>query len=407
MLEEAKVVLKIRKELLYSIIVMFPYIEIFIGGTKAVNDGIIRTIVVAEVGMIVLFMLFYGLLKINNIEMLFCMYTIVNWICNAEWKFTSICLLTWIIIPIILASYISIFLSKKKLNKIQFVTHEMDWFIVFVIVLIIFNLFFLNVDYNGRLVAPAGGPVIFGYTVAIYFAVIMHHREMYSARKYLLYKIILTVAAVMSGSRGAVWPVAAMWIIDFLRYKKITIKRLVFCCIAFSLLIFINPIEYVYKMMPRLFVSTSNTRMLSNESIFTLMRNFSFKDIVLGKGLENFFPYQEWVNGMVIDSSSYVGRSFIVQDGVSFIVQPHNTFIYILVELGIVGLILFSLIFIKYFVRGIKNHNMTAILVLFVIIFVNLFDSVMIVEPGVALILWVLIMNMDIGGKYVSKDIIG
>lgn len=398
-------VLKIRKELLYSMIVLFPYIEMFIGGTRAVNDGIIRTIVVAEIAMIIGFILFRGFIRINNIEMFFCIYVFINWLCNSEWKFTSICLLTWIIIPLILASYIVKDISSRKLNRVCFVAYSIDWFILFSVVLMIFNIFFLNASYNGRLVAPAGGPVIFGYTIAVYFSVIMNYRDIFSTKKYVFYKIILTVVSIMCGSRGSVWPIIVMWIIDFLRSKKITFKRFILSFIVLITIIVINPIDYVYKMMPRLFVGTSNTRMSSNKSIFTLMHNFSFKDILLGRGLEKFFPYQEWVNGMVVDSSSYVSKSFIVRDGVSYIVQPHNTYIYILVELGIIGLIIFLLIFTKYLIREIKRHNFMAMLVLGVILFINLFDSVFIVEPGVALVLWVLIMNMEIGEKNISNSI--
>lgn len=392
-------ILKIRKELLYSLVVLLPYIEIFIGGTRALNDGVIRAIIVVEIGMIVFYMLKYGLMKIKNLELLFCVYTFINWLCNSEWKFTSVCLLFWIITPIILASYFSVDIARKKLNRVQFFLNAQDWFLIFIVVLIIYNLFFTNIDYNGRLIAPAGGPVILGYTIAVYFGLAIHFREMYSQQKYICYKIILTVAAVMSGSRGAVWPIALMWIIDFCIYRKVTIKRVAFCCISFLLLVLINPIEYIYRIMPRLFISTSSTRVLSNRSIFALMNNFSLKDILFGKGLEKVFPYQEWVNGMVRDSATYAQRSFIVHDGVSFIVQPHNTYIYILVELGLVGLILFLLIFIKYLVCGIKKHSITSVLLLFIIMFVNLFDSVIIVEPGVGMVLWLLVMNTDISTK--------
>lgn len=72
-------------------------------------------------------------------------------------------------------------------------------------------------------------------------------------------------------------------------------------------------------------------------------------------------------------------------------VQPHNITIYFLLEGGIFGTVLFALYWIKIFIVSFKMKNFREVLFLIAVIVVNQYDSLLIVQPGAAFIVWLLV----------------
>ena len=87
------------------------------------------------------------------------------------------------------------------------------------------------------------------------------------------------------------------------------------------------------------------------------------------------------------------GHTFLL-DGISVVVQPHNTFIYILIENGILGLVLCLLALGRITVSFLncKSYNYAnKVMIVAVFGFVNCFDSILYIQPGVATLFWMML----------------
>ena len=94
-------------------------------------------------------------------------------------------------------------------------------------------------------------------------------------------------------------------------------------------------------------------------------------------------------------------------NGVAVLVQPHNSFLYELMEGGIIGLILMVSSFICAIKTLIKYKNSNYIFGLAfigVMLLVNCFDSVLFVQPGVAGSFWLLLMISINGSQQLYKQ---
>ena len=79
----------------------------------------------------------------------------------------------------------------------------------------------------------------------------------------------------------------------------------------------------------------------------------------------------------------------------TFIVQPHNTFIHILLELGINGLLLFVITICSLYKKIVINHSKNCMFqisfIVLSVIILNFFDSVFTINPGIASIWWIIL----------------
>ena len=111
---------------------------------------------------------------------------------------------------------------------------------------------------------------------------------------------------------------------------------------------------------------------------------------LFGAGLNNFFPYQKWAM-----SVNDIDLNMITREGVSILVQPHNSFIYSLMESGIIGLFFLMGIIIYAgwsFVHYKTDNFAFRIAFVGVLFLVNFFDSVFYVQPGTAGTFWLLLL---------------
>ena len=148
--------------------------------------------------------------------------------------------------------------------------------------------------------------------------------------------------------------------------------------------------ELLIKIAPRLADVSSGIRGINAANSIKLFLSDSILDEFFGKGLGQFFPYQDWF----INHTSILDITFSYE-GMVFIVQPHNTFIHILLELGIIGLLLFVITICSLYKKIVINHSKNCMFqisfIVLSMIILNFFDSVFTINPGVASIWWIIL----------------
>ena len=90
-----------------------------------------------------------------------------------------------------------------------------------------------------------------------------------------------------------------------------------------------------------------------------------------------------------------VDLNMVSRDGLSFLVQPHNSFLYALMENGLLGFLLLLGIFIYAvwsFLHYKTDNYVFKIVFAGVVFLTNCFDSIFYVQPGAAGTLWLLLI---------------
>ena len=154
--------------------------------------------------------------------------------------------------------------------------------------------------------------------------------------------------------------------------------------IAFILLFFIllNPISLLEDFFPRIFNSDSENRILTFENTFSCFKNFNMQEKIFGKGIGNFFPYQRWkllqyAKGWESNIFTYAGNTMLV--------EPHNTYIYIFLEQGIIGVLLYFLFLLSILIYIIKsNHRFGKLLFFVIFVFLGVVEGTIFIQPGIA-----------------------
>lgn len=403
--------LKLSKELVVSLLVLIPYYDYYslIGWLEIYfQEAYIRSIVTFMM-LIVVFASLLMLLKhrktsykSNFIPIYIMTGVIILSTCfQSKWDSTSFSTLAWFIVPVIFADVIFHYCAMRKLNTKAIITNMIKIFAIQVLLTVVISIFrdglFTNTSI--RLDPRGGGGVIFGYTIAIFFALTINMNEYIKRNTYYAILIIFTIGAIATQSRGAMWPIAVLWVVNFIK-RQFDIKELITIVIAIFLLLSIDWIEILNTYLPRFLIGSDSSR---NNNLLNLMNIFSLNSpglILWGYGIGKFFPYQAWLMRMM--GTDHVFTNLITINGNAVLVQPHNTFFYILMEGGLICLILFMvefIIIIKNFYKHNKLSLKSAIFFLMVILANNL-DSIFFVEPGVAGVIWlVILLYLNIGVK--------
>lgn len=309
----------------------------------------------------------------------------------------SLCTLIWFIEPFIYAALAASFCKKFSLNR-NSVFKYMCYFFAFYCLLKVYG--YLSVyGYNSgyRMRATGGGAVIFGYTIVVMFALLITVRERVEPPLFYAILVVYTLTAIATGTRASIWPIIFLWFCVFF-FDRWSTKRFILLLAMVPVLIVLIFID-----IPGLISggSANIARLVSFEDLSRIntasnsMRafwRFPVLSMLFGKGLGNLFPYQYWsllVQARIHNTFTY--------DGFQLLVQPHNSYIYMLLENGLVGLILMITILVKT-VKVIRLGNeekyKQRILVVLVIVFVNFFDSIFFVQPGVAGNFWLILFAL-------------
>ena len=113
-------------------------------------------------------------------------------------------------------------------------------------------------------------------------------------------------------------------------------------------------------------------------------------EILTGKGLGQLFQYNQYIEnrtlGWTLNLFNYQGYELLV--------QPHNTWLYILMEQGFAGLVLMT--FVIFVIPFFLNKNTDRRIEMFVFIgtflFLNIFDSILMIEPGSSAMWWFILI---------------
>lgn len=305
----------------------------------------------------------------------------------------SLNLFLMIVTPMLNAYLINKFIAYKRLSIIRIMRRSVFFFVLFLIFAILFNIakygFSISLtDASTRLTASAGGPVILGYTIAFILAFFVAHIEIYKLNEILIISPILLFALILTQSRGALL-VTILCLLFFIRnYSKIVV--IFFLLISFFLLPSIIGILAESSFFKR-FVGFD---FFSDDRIGTFFSAIAtyFSEIeyvLLGHGFDGFFPYQQWLlNHTGEEVYSNPDFNIILYNGRYMLVQPHNTFIYFIMETGLVGLLSFCTIFRKIYNRVEYHKKPSMILLICSFICISMLESTILLEPGIACTLW-------------------
>ena len=329
--------------------------------------------------------------KYYKIELVFMIYLVMS-VCAYDIDAVSISMLLWIVMPILLSISVTNYFEYKGFLLHEAMRTMLILFTIYCCFTICYNICVkgLFIVPHVRLTSPGGGAVIFGYTIAIYFSLFLSGKPTLNKYNFIIF-IVLFFTALSTQSRGAVWPIVAMsafYIVVLSKnlYNKLLILGCLSGIIVFSLLISTH--HSIYS--KRIFNTHESARLNSSLGLLSLYNKYPIHQKILGVGLGKFFPYQKWIND-TLDKKRPTWDNHFYYDGVRILVQPHNTFLYLLMETGIIGVILFVLCLSKRFFYLCNTKKYILLMFFGTVVFVNLFDSVMIVQPGTASIIWLLI----------------
>jgi O-antigen ligase len=309
----------------------------------------------------------------------------------------------WCIIPFLYARTMVNLVDKYRLSYKNILKNGLFLFTIFCVFSLVYSMlkFGFAVGSTVRLTGGSGGggSVIFGYTIVLFFGLLITLRKHLKAANVLLYGLILISTSILTQSRGAIWMILLMIIPFALGNKKVLTK--LFIMISGALvIIFLDPFNLIYEYAPRAFKIEDSARTLTWINTLKIYINQPLLSIFLGTGIGQFFPYQSWVISQRSFESFF---NIFYFNGASLLVQPHNTFIYLLIETGFIGLSLFVLGFIRifrYLYYKAKKFNY-AYAIVGVLIYLNLFDSVFLILPGISGVWW-LVLFFIIG--YVDQE---
>ncbi len=400
--------ISITREKLIALLILLPYVEgDFL--TKYIqiyfNETFIRAISVIYIIVTMLFAVLVFTKKkwkshqgYRGLMTTFAVYTFFQVLFAADNVLNSFCVWIWVSIPMLFGIVVGEYCEQRRLCYRDIIIHMIRWFCVYLVVVLVYNVavhhLFINPTF--RLSPRGGGAVIFGYTIAVVFAFCVQYRDFFSKREYYILLAILSVGALGTESRAAIWPIVFLWIINF-ELAELTVKKIIFMVLLIFVLVFFSELDFSnlantteFIGWKRLFNTSSVRRSLTLVNTMILFGRTSFMTKIFGVGLNDFFPYQKWV--MQVND---VDLNMITRDRISVLVQPHNSFLYALMESGLLGFLLLLGIFIYAvwsFMHYRTDNYIFKIVFVGVIFLANCFDSVFYVQPGAAGTLWLLLI---------------
>lgn len=384
-----------KKSTVIVFITLLPYISrVFYKFNFYIENTYFSAISIIQVITLMFFIrrhLLNRILYNYKIELLFVLYIVLSILFHGI-TLVSLSLGMWICMPILLSISVISYCHSKKYEPSNITYIMLNSFVLYCCFVIVYNIFVkgLFIIPNVRMTSPGGGSVIFGYTVAIYFSVLLLNRTLFSKKRFIFMVSTLILSAVATQSRGAVWPIIAMLTFYLLVVMKISHNKILLFCMFCIIALIVFQVSFRQTYFHRIFNTHESARMSSSIGVVTIYEKQTLSRKIFGAGLGGFFPYQEWVRDTQ-KKVRYTWDNCFYYDGIRILVQPHNTFLYLLMETGVVGTSIFILCIFKRIAYIFKTRKWLLMVLIATYIFINLFDSVMIVQPGTASIIWMLI----------------
>jgi len=308
------------------------------------------------------------------------------WIINSSAK-DSLTTIISISLPIYLAFLIVFYSNITTLLKslVQF----LNIFVLYLIVNIsLFYLGYLPPNPQGRMGGSYAEIVTLAYTIAALLPLYYYVYKSQKTTKAIIVFAILFIALFATQTRGGVW-ISLAYLLYFLydskikhsKYRKIILSLSI---VMFFVIIFAHN-SILNSKNDRLLHLAEPTRLFSLITGITAWIDQSIKQKFLGRGLNSFYDYQQWIRN---------GRDFyhntFTYKGMLSLVQPHNSFTWLLVETGVIGAL--SLTYI--FTRKVKLFNTGSVLLFylnltcFTFLLFNLTESIIIIYPNISILFW-------------------
>lgn len=306
--------------------------------------------------------------------------------------------LMWILVPICFAWFIlkATVDFKIDLGKV------LDNYVILFAAYCVFSIATYVVGYGFRLgqnVRVSGGSgsggLLFGYTIVLVMGLLVARKRETSIVQKIVISSILVVFTLLNGSRIATALVFVEVILLVLpAHMSIRKPAIVGLLIATTILI-MNPVDLITKIAPRMLNLNDSLRSQTLNSSLELADQQGVVGTVFGSGLGGFFPYQAWLES---ENALFGSRSFdntVEIQGQEFLVQPHNSYIHLYFESGIVGVLLLLLLVGSLIIMVVRSQNkhlkFASLFILFSALLLNNFDSAFTMHPGTAGIWWTIL----------------
>lgn len=399
--------IKIKRESILAFAIFLPYIERgFIDNILSykTDDAYFRSMLLFLICGTFMLLFYTNVRKKKGVKKLKVLkwhnwlfwYLLVIALLHLNFGTKNISVMLWFFLPMIFGYSFVYMCRKVQVNIPLLMTTMIKYFAVYVVISLVYNFLFYGLfrRANVRMTTPGGGSVIFAYTTAFVFALTLAYKDYFKNKDYLIVMALFTVGAIACGSRGGMWPILGMWFYYY-AFSEITLKRIVITFAGILGVIILNPIKMMQVYFPHLFLKTNHARGMSSSNLLTLFWDSPMIEKLFGHGPGEFFPYQEWIMD-VSYGRKYSWDNYVLVDGLQVLVQPHNSYIYMLYEYGVVAVFMLALfLIVNIFVswKSEKQRNkFFMILPVPVFAFVNCFDSILFVQPGAAAIMWMLLL---------------
>lgn len=249
-----------------------------------------------------------------------------------------------ILLPYLFARESLLHIKGYGFRDIEIVKYGVTFFAIIQMFFFVINIVVYGFSFNGeassRIISVGGGPVVLGYTVALVFSAWLLFREQITSKWYWSVTVCCLLVTLATGSRGGMWPVLLLLFIGFMcRRGKLSANRSIVTLIFAFLIMGLFDFQTIF---PRLFLFGNNSRVSAIVGNLGAYQTFSFLEQLLGKGIGMFYPYQLWLLDNSLACFHDYNRFFY--NGVSLLVQPHNTYVYVLMETGLLGFASFILL---------------------------------------------------------------
>lgn len=299
------------------------------------------------------------------------------------------------ILPYLFAKEVIIRTKNACLTNQEIVKYAVPFFVITQIIFLIINVLVYGFSFDGdsesRIISVGGGPVILGYTVVLFMACWFIFKKDAKPIWNLLIMSGCLIISFATGSRGSMWP-SVLFTIVYITYKngKLSpVRSVLLLTIGIFIFMFID----LNSIFPRLFLFNEGGRISSVASNFEAFKMYNPIEMLFGKGVGNFYPYQKWnLNNL---SSMFFDYNHFLYKGISLLVQPHNSFVYAFMEMGIIGGVLYIITIKRSLsLKIISFGKMDFEYILFVVflMLVLFVESTLFITTGVASLWWFIIM---------------
>lgn len=250
-----------------------------------------------------------------------------------------------IMIPLFLGFFLNCYLYD--LNSIEIYRNYLLIFITYLMINIFVWLFYLmkklpqssglNFVRMGGTLAPS---VLLGQLILIifslfYFIVYDKYRTKKNKKNIFFCILIFLISSYLTGSRSSFWGITIflfLWLLIFIE-KKNKIKFYLF----FGYILFLGIIYFSHIKAGRLFNYYSEGRFISIKAGLNYFSQSPLNKKLIGHGFGLVYPYEKWKleGGRIWNNTFYLGENLSI-------IHPHNSFLWILIEGGMIFFFIFS-----------------------------------------------------------------